>query len=91
MKFRTRSGSLYELDEANKRARMLEGRRTSNRLTNEWRPYTDALVKVGLSAFITWTDDTPLLEATEPGFWDWANPATQTSVVVEILEEGVLH
>ena len=89
MKFRTRSGSVYELDEARKMARQVEGCRSSERLTNQWRPYVDAMVVVGLSAFITWTSDTPLL-AESAGFEDVAKPATQTSEVVEILEE-VLH
>lgn len=91
MKFRTRSGSVYELDEARKLARMLEGRSSSTRLTREWRPYADAMVVVGLSAFITWTSDTPLLEETAArDLGEVAMPATQTSEVVEILSE-VLH
>jgi hypothetical protein len=91
VKFRTRSGSVYELDEARKLARQVEGRRSSERMSNQWRPYADAMVVVGLSAFITWTSDTPLLaETSAQGLEAFARPATQTSEVVEILSE-VLH
>ena len=93
MKFRTRSGSVYELDEVNKRARQLEGKRSSQRATPEWRDYDDALVVVGLPAFISWTSATPLLEETvAEGLEDVARPATQTSQVLEIInDEPVLH
>ncbi len=96
MKFRTRSGSVYELDEVGKVARMVSGENTSHRLTRAWRAYEDAMVVIGLPAFIQWTSDTPLL----PGDHHYGDlvvtPATQTSEVVEIMyeysdSETVLH
>lgn len=83
MIFRTKTGSVYEVDEKQKLARRLSGTGTgTERANSHWRAYATADVTLGHPAWITWTEDTNLLEGSPDG----AIPATVTSTVVEIGE-----
>ena len=83
MQFKTKSGSVYELDMNNKMARAITQSKPhpSVRLTGQWRPFLDVEVEVGKSAWIYWTVATPPLPGTE----EPSMPATVTSEVVEII------
>lgn len=85
MKFNTLSGSVYELDQNQKRIRRVSGNnRPTERQGDDWRSYScifPEAVEVGKSLMIFWIkEETPVLE----GSPDFAIPATQTSVVMGI-------
>lgn len=95
MKFRTESGSTYEVDATNKKVRRLAG---SNPATGrqgkdgDWRAFVSTTpIEVGFEAFFVWEDTTKLLPATlvllAEGIIAGAIPGTITSRVVEILEQ----
>jgi hypothetical protein len=87
MKFRTRTGSVYELDEVNKLVRRLvdSGVGSTIRLDEEWRAYVDAIVVVGKSALIEWPDAVaPLIAGVDADL-----KCTITSEVTAILPDEV--
>lgn len=79
--FRTVSGSLYEVDTENMRARRLRGKTLSVRATPEWRKYTAiSQIRIGEPVIFFWDDETPLL----PGSPDGAVPTTLTGDVCTV-------
>ena len=86
MKFRTYTGSVYEVDQQGKRIRRLTGKNepTSRQgKDNEWRAYNDLILNVGRSAWIFWDPKTtPLLDGSLGG-----SPTTVTSEVIEIISD----
>jgi hypothetical protein len=89
----TKSGSRYEIDRANSRARTLhrENPGASVRLSadGQWRTFSRVSnVQIGAPVMFIWTTATPLL----PGSQDGAVPMTTTSNVVSLaLDLGVLE
>ena len=79
----TQSGSMYQVDEDNKRVRRLVGNGSPTiRIgkDGDWRSYQEITnPKVGECLIIVWSSDVPLLIGNEPGV-----PLTRTSVVVSI-------
>lgn len=75
--FHTESGSIYEIDEENKKARKVHGTPTE-RATIEWREFSSWGIVDG-SLMITWTSDTPTFKSSPNG----AVPATLTSRIVK--------
>lgn len=84
MKFKTISGSTYEVDLANKRMRRLVGEtQNSARIrSGEWRNYSMIYLEIGRPGEILWTDETPPL-STKGGM-----PATITSMVESIEDDA---
>jgi hypothetical protein len=85
MKFKTQSGSLYEINTDSKNIRRVVGTTETVRATNEWRKYSKLLPDVptiGNPLYIFWGNDTPLLEGSLGNI-----PITITSVITEILKE----
>lgn len=81
-RIRTETGSVYEIDHENKRARRFSasGSGASVRATEEWRAFEHVNEpEIGGQLVIVWTDATPAL--TPLG----GTPATITSPVTEIL------
>ncbi len=87
MIFTTRN-STYEVDQANKQVRRLNGKKDPTPRTGldgEWRQYSDISKPiVGHSVWILWTAATPLLEGSDPKDL----PMTITSPITEIFTEG---
>lgn len=88
MQFTTKSGSVYEVDQVNKRIRRLIGvKETTDRQgpEGEWRSYKDlhpSPIQLGSLVMIQWEDTVPLLEGSPEGM----SPGTITSKVVSIWE-----
>lgn len=84
MKFRTFTGSIYEVDTAAKRIIRLSGTKPpTDRQTDDWRPYRSiSRIAPGETVVIVWPDGTPLLEGSPEG----SLPLTETSGVVEVFE-----
>ena len=78
MIIKTQSGSTYEIDESNKLARRLHGVKTPTKFFSkdeQWKKYSFiSEVVIGIPLIIAW-------EETVEGY---TQPATQTSLVVEI-------
>ena len=90
MKFRTYTGSVYEVDQQGKRIRRLTGKNepTSRQgKDNEWRDYRELILTVGKSAWIFWDPKTtPLLDGNVD---ENACPTTVTSEVIEIIHNDL--
>lgn len=85
MKFNTLSGSIYELDQNQKRIRRLSGNKpATGRQGDDWRTYScifPETVEVGKALMIFWVkEETPVLKGSPAD----ALPATQTNIVVSI-------
>ena len=78
--YHTESGSRYEVDVENSRARKVVGDPT-RRATPAWRKIEGHIVVNG-RLLLNWDSDTPLLD----GSPDYARPATITSLVVKVEE-----
>lgn len=92
MRFKTETGSIYEIDPKNKKARREAGtKRAGSRFPDDgvWKTYVDVTeVIVGLRVFFHWNvSNTPLLAESPDG----AVPLTITSPVVEILQDLSLN
>jgi hypothetical protein len=88
LKFKTVSGSLYEINTDSKKIRRVSGTTETVRATNNWKEY-DSLIPdtpiVGKQLYIWWnTKNTPLLAGSKEG----SVPVTITSIVSEIVKEG---
>jgi hypothetical protein len=85
MKFKTQSGSLYEINTDSKQIRILSG--NPSRITNNWKKYADVhppIPTIGQALCVFWDPkDTPLLEGSNSG----DAPITITSVIKEIVNE----
>jgi hypothetical protein len=88
MIFKTASGSAYELDAEAKRIRRVEGAVSATRRQGQdgsWREYREvSVVMPGYGVVIVWPDGVPLL----PGSPEHAVPATVTSPVTEVFDQG---
>jgi len=76
MRFKTLSGSVYEVDHAKSRIRRITGTHAptnSQGADGEWRPYHSALVELGIPAVVQWSMNVPKY--------------TVTSRVTEIINE----
>jgi hypothetical protein len=80
--FTTASGSVYEVDAANKRIRRLGGLSApTDRVGDGWKAYENITsITIGRSVLIEWTASTPLL----PGSEEPSVPGTLTSSVCAI-------
>ena len=80
-RFTTETGSIYEVDETNKKIRRLSGNKdaTGRQGDGDWKSYQGLVLKLNESALIFWTDEV------KP-FINGAIPATETSYVVSITE-----
>lgn len=88
MKFFTETGSIYQIDTANKKIRRLSGTRpaTSRIGENEWKKYLSiADLSLDRSAIIVWGDDVTPLDPDSI----LALKTTITSKIVSIEEDGV--
>ena len=91
MKFKTASGSQYEINTKTKHIRRLSGTKdptTRQGKDGNWRKY-DAVfpdpIEVDASVMICWTADTPLLPETIAIYGEGsATPTTTTSAVLSI-------
>lgn len=82
MKFTTETGSVYEVDETNRRIRRLSGeRQPTQRVGDGWQEYASLGLAVGNEAIILWPETTPLLPGSLGGM-----PCTFTSRVVGVEE-----
>ena len=94
MKFRTESGSTYEVDVENKRVRRLAGTNPATSRQGkdgDWRDFIAATpISVGLPVLFIWSGNTPLLEKTmemlTKGLLGETIPGTVTSPIEEMLE-----
>ena len=80
-RFTTETGSIYEVDETNKKIRRLSGNKdaTGRQGDGDWKSYQGLVLKLNESALIFWTDEVkPFIKG--------AIPATETSYVVSITE-----
>jgi len=89
MRFETKSGSIYEVDETNKQVRRVSGLCAgTERLGNDgnWKTYREISnpIVVGQPVLIVWTNDAQLLGQYDAG--DVVVPTTITSVVVMVGE-----
>lgn len=86
MKFETASGSLYEVDDINKKIRRLIGIKDPTPrqgIDGQWRGYKELALELGQSAVIFWDPETtPLLEDNP---FVSGSPATITSTVTNII------
>lgn len=84
MKFTTYSGSIYQVDDANKRIRRMHGvKPPTERQGNDWKTYASiSAIEVGKPVLIVWGSDTPLL----PDSPKDAIPTTMTNTVKSIEE-----
>lgn len=93
IKFKTYSGSVYEVDQDNKQYRRISGMKDPTPRQSkdgEWRKYAsigmfgDNLIEIGQPVFFFYDPkDTPLHEGSDKN----ASPTTITSYVVEMLSE----
>lgn len=87
MKFKTVSGSIYEVDSESKKIRRLYGTEdptTRQGKDGDFRPYIRLDLEVGECACIFWDPKTtPLLDGNSIGA-----PATITSQVLEIIQDS---
>ncbi len=80
MIFTTETGSVYEVDETNRRIRRLTGAgKPTERVGDGWREYASIGVTVGEESMIIWPEGTPLLPGSLGGL-----PVTITSRVVGV-------
>lgn len=90
----TISGSYYEIDEANNQIRRLKGNGDITPRFGEdgkWKKYRMILpetIQVGKGMIIAWEQDTPLLPETRVDGDEIAIPATYTSNVKRVYQEG---
>ena len=91
MKFKTISGSIYEVDEQGKKIRRLYGTEEATSRQGkdgDWKSFDHLDLEVGASAMIFWdAKTTPLLEGNTFG----GSPATMTSQVAEIIDESSVN
>ncbi len=80
MKFRTKSGAVYEVDEMKGLIRRLGESYGGKRVDESWKPYLDFFVAIGYPALIAWPTSVELL----PGSPSEALPMTVTTQVEEI-------
>jgi len=88
MKFTTLSGSIYELDQENKRLRRLYGKRPStDRQGDDWKCYVEIFpnpIVIGSRVLIYWIqEETPLLEGSPEN-----SIATTLTSPVQSIEEN---
>lgn len=94
MKFTTASGSLYEVNEADKQIRRLNGQADPTpRMgkAGEWRTYSQLVpspLEIGAQAMIVWGNDVPLLPDTVVEVDETAIKITTTSLVIEVDEDS---
>lgn len=75
----TSSGSIYLIDEANKKILRMGLAGKTKRATDAWKKYESVVFKQGSCMIITWGKDVPLLEGSPKD----AKPLTITSEVVK--------
>jgi len=94
MIFHTETGSIYEIDQANKQVRRLTGKNDPTPRQNkdeQWRKFSaHSPVIKGENVVFFWGDETNLLPETKAAGLNSAIPATITSLVVEIVDESKL-
>jgi hypothetical protein len=89
MKFKTMSGTIYEVDWVSKKVRRLSGTADPTLRQGkdgEWKAFDHMRVCVGECTLIQWDPETtPLLDGNGIGI-----PATLTSKVIEIISDDIL-
>jgi hypothetical protein len=85
MRFITKSGSTYEVNETDKQVRRLNGENDPTPRQGkdgEWKPYDTILsgIEIGRSVMIVWTSDI------QPPPVEGSLPTTITSPVIKIVE-----
>lgn len=90
MKFRTESGSHYEIDRTKRQIRRIAGPNAPSKRQGkdgEWKHYEFASdVVVGNQVVIFWDNSEKLLDGSPPG----AHPTTMTSPVAEVEDDPTL-
>lgn len=83
MKFKTKTGSIYEINDVTNQVRRADGKaKPADRIRNEWRDIKHHTPVIeGQPVIILYPDSVPLLPGSPPE----AEPGTITSPVAEIL------